>query len=200
MCERDAHSILLAYFRRTHIFWWNINMMMVTHKFICISHTHSSSPSPSLSSSEYWKWYFGLLFDRSNISLYFGLLLSICISLESEKIEIRTDRIFIFICIFMENNDFEEMAKKVESSHRRYIKYILGLCSSMRPYSIIEGKSRYSNKSYHITSWSSDRPTDSGLNRVKNVDASGQTVHMSSSLDIYKMRWKFNRAHDWLSE
>lgn len=32
----DARSILLAYFRGTHIFWWNINTMVVTQKFICI--------------------------------------------------------------------------------------------------------------------------------------------------------------------
>lgn len=46
VCVRDAHSTLLAYFRETHIFWWNINMMMVTQKFICIYHSHSLSLFP----------------------------------------------------------------------------------------------------------------------------------------------------------
>lgn len=126
VCVRVMRTLLYWHIFDEHTFiWWNINMMMVTQKFICISLSFSLSFSFLVNIEN---GIFGLLFTRSSISLYISsCYLPFAFHWKVEKkIEIRTDRIFIFICIFIKNNDFEEMAKKVKSSHRRYIKCMYG--------------------------------------------------------------------------
>lgn len=154
-------------FDKHTFFRWNINMMMVTQKFICISF------SPSLSRSllvNIENGIFGLLFNRSSISTYIlGCYLPFAFHWKVEKNEIRTDRIFIFICIFIKNNDFKEMAKKLESSHRRYVwnKYgvFFRLCDHIRSSKVNVTITTAAAKAITLY-WSTDRPTDSGLNRV----------------------------------
>lgn len=58
----------------------------------------------------------------------------------------------------------------------------MDICSSLESIFDHEGKSYNNNVIFTSTT------TDHGFNRVKNVDANGQMVYMSFSIDTYKAR------------